>query len=274
MMLLNPFVSFGKAYDADALALFGRMTVEPSSKYKNALNDFIVGGKDYGLYTLLDTFALPLKSESQQAGLLDFKRSSVSYTLQGVASFDPNFGFVNSATSGSYINTQFKPSSDGAHMTNVSSGYYIYVTEKPTASTSANFMPFAASSGPPYQDATQIFCTSSGQFGSYSAVNSAFYTFGASAQDCVGLISLTRTSVDRADLWKNGSILSSDVRDFTGYGPNLPNRNIPLGATLDNTTYRDFTGIKIGAFGAGAPLTLTQQTNLKTLIDNYISAMA
>lgn len=258
-------------YDPDAEIYFGRLVNPIDDTEKGKRNAVFSQLKSEGLWEKLDVLFISKRDSDTQNSVIRWK-GPTNAVLQGAATQNATDGFVNTASSGNYVDTQFIPSTHGSSMTATDSGYYIYATGKPTASTSANYMPFAVSSGPPYTDAAQIFCTSGGEFGGYSAVNGATYMFGFSSEDCEGLIALTRTSISRADLWKNGSSIANDTHDFTGYGVNLPNRKIPLFATLDNATYRDFTAMKIGMFAAGKALTGAEQSTLKTILEDYFAS--
>ena len=95
--------------DPDALALFARMTVPPSTKWKGAINTLIVGAKAQSIYSKLKMFYLIQVAETQQAGFLDWVRNT-SGSLSGAnISFSSEYGLFYSGAAGSYFDTNFKP---------------------------------------------------------------------------------------------------------------------------------------------------------------------
>lgn len=94
-------------YDADASALFSRMTVQPNDQRKTLINSLIVGLKDGGLWSKLDLLYL-MAAHDAQAGRLNWK--SADFTLQTVnaPAFTVDRGFTGDGSS-AYLNTEWAP---------------------------------------------------------------------------------------------------------------------------------------------------------------------
>ena len=85
------------AYDADAVALFARMTSEPDAERKGLINALIVGAKDDGWWSSLDWLTL-LAAHDSQASLLNWKPGSKTLTNSG-ATFTTDRGWTGDASS-------------------------------------------------------------------------------------------------------------------------------------------------------------------------------
>ncbi len=110
-------------FDADAQALFDRMTATPDNIRKNIINDLIVGLRDDGNWDLIDVLVV-LAAADPQASLLDWKDLS-----DGAAVNAPGFTVDRGATGdgiAAYINTQFNPSTDGVNYTQNSASAFAY----------------------------------------------------------------------------------------------------------------------------------------------------
>lgn len=113
----------GSDFDADAQALFDRMTTTPTNDRKRIINTFIVGLKDDGNWNELDVLVV-LAAADPQASLLDWKNLS-----DGVAMAAPGFTVDRGATGdgiGAFIDTLYNITTDAVKFTqnNASLGIY------------------------------------------------------------------------------------------------------------------------------------------------------
>lgn len=100
----------GPTYDADATALFARMSVQPDATRKGLINTLISSAKANGWWGEIDVLCLP--GADSQASLLNWKSSSFNATLVSSPAFTANQGFVTDG-SASYIDTNFNPVTAG-----------------------------------------------------------------------------------------------------------------------------------------------------------------
>jgi len=113
----------GVSYDADAQALFARMTTQPNATRKGIINDLILGLKADGNWTQLDVLVI-LAAHTSQAALLDWKNLQDGAEVLAPA-FVADRGYTSDGAT-SYINTQFNPSTDAVLFTQNDASCGIY----------------------------------------------------------------------------------------------------------------------------------------------------
>ena len=90
----------------ESLALFARMTVQPTQKQKLVINDTIKALKNAGIWDLLDVFVM-LYSHDIQSAYLNWKQTAYIGSPTNSPIFTPYSGVVSSTTK--YINSNFIP---------------------------------------------------------------------------------------------------------------------------------------------------------------------
>ena len=117
---------------AESLALFARMTVQPSTAQKIVINDTIKALKNAGIWDLLDVFVL-LHSHNTQSTYLNWKANQSN----GTPTNSPVFTAFEGTTtaSGKYISTNFIPNANTKYqLNNAMYGIYTNSLTGPTAS--------------------------------------------------------------------------------------------------------------------------------------------
>jgi len=84
-------------YEAEALALFDRMTVRPDTDHRAAINTLIATLKVSGIWDKLDGLYL-LAAHTQQAALLNWKSSNYNLTAYNSPTFTADRGIAGGAT--------------------------------------------------------------------------------------------------------------------------------------------------------------------------------
>ena len=84
--------------DPDAVAYFAAMPAQPSDRFKRAVNDFIVGCKADGVWTLFDRFAL-LCLDTAQLNRVDMRYPSKLITETTGGTYTPGKGWKGNGTS-------------------------------------------------------------------------------------------------------------------------------------------------------------------------------
>jgi hypothetical protein len=126
----------GTGYDPDAQAYFAAMSVQPDATRKGLINDYIVGLKTDGVWSLLDLVYLLASHDSQAAGLNAKTPASNVITVNGTCTFTTDGGYTSNGTTG-YLDTNFNPATAGGNWTQNSASLFSWVnaTTSDTAST-------------------------------------------------------------------------------------------------------------------------------------------
>jgi hypothetical protein len=105
-------------YEAETIALFARMDVQPSDATKGYYNTFIKGLKDNSIWNKF-LVIVPTIGETEQQSLLNIISTNFNPTINDVVNFTPKSGFnvtyddtVNYVSSGD-ISANFTPSTNG-----------------------------------------------------------------------------------------------------------------------------------------------------------------
>lgn len=109
---------------AEATALFARMTPAPSADAQTAYNTFFYRLKQCGAYPLLDAVYLGV-AEAEPHVRLNLKGTSFSMTSGAQPTFAANGGFYGNGTNQAY-NTNFTPSTAGGNYTQNSASLGLY----------------------------------------------------------------------------------------------------------------------------------------------------
>lgn len=93
------------SYEDETLAYVARMSVAPSTTWKDNLNDFIVSAKAHSYWSKLNVLVIPSIHFTQADSLLNIKSSSYNGTLIGAPSFVAYRGWTGGA--GKAIDTNY-----------------------------------------------------------------------------------------------------------------------------------------------------------------------
>ena len=262
----------GGGLDSDAATYIARFTVEPDNARKTAINNLFIALKDAGVYAKLNMLFVPKKAQDSQSGLLDLKRHTEEATIVGVASWDADLGFVGSVGDNRYIDSNYTPSTDasgGVTATNIGVG--VYATDigfvSPAAGTTYLAVAYSILgderiSLQVYGDNTTNWVLSSYLFGSANNVAEPSSTTEPF------FYHLNRTAADSLTAYRN--CVSRGTNNTTATRTLTTNSVRFLAYASDGST-----GVNgaVGAAWLGEPLTTTEQSDLKTALDNYFSAL-
>jgi hypothetical protein len=119
-------LSAGVSYDADALAYFAAMSVEPDATRKGLLNDLIVGLKADSVWTKI-TWLSVLAAHDAQAARINIKNPAQVATVSGSPVFNTNQGYAGDNTS-AYLDSGVA----GSTLTSTDLSQFAYVRTKGT----------------------------------------------------------------------------------------------------------------------------------------------
>jgi hypothetical protein len=231
----------------------------PSYSQQIKQNQLVLDLKAGGIWSKLDTFGVFATDGSSDFALIDWKRLS-QYTAVNSPTFTTNQGFQGNATS-SYIDTNYKPSTDAINMTLNSSSFNIY-TRIDQSGFTVGHGAYLTLSGL-YINAVQV-----GGFRSWnnsnSAGNNGIYSGAPSFYATDRNSNTTITHINNGS--QIGSILISSS--------SLANRNILLLASADNTTTSigEYNNAQISVVSLGASLN-TEKTNYYNAINSYMTSI-
>jgi len=269
-MLMNSQLN---AYNPIALALFDRSATEVPIIQKNKVDTAITTLIETGVWDKLDAFILSPRWQDEQAGLLDWKRP-VSFTKNGSASWSSTLGLVGASSAGAYFNSVFTPTTDAVNYTANSAGIGCYISEMPTVAARSLFGGYG-SQGTYKRINLQIYQSPNANSFSNSVINGYDGT-GAERVDntaansaTTGLVQFNRTSSALSGLFMNGTSVAS-VNNNNG---TRIIQDVPIYVLANNTngSIGAHSDAKLYAWWAGAPLDVTEQAALKSIIDAYMA---
>jgi hypothetical protein len=240
--MITPYsntISVTTLFDADYQAVLDYATTQgytlPSAGQQTLQNQLLVGLKNGGIWSKLDTFAVFATDGDSDFALIDWKRLS-DYTAINSPTFTSNQGFQGNGTS-SYIDSNFAPSSSvNANINSISLGYFCYQID--TAPSTSEGLWATSNANAPINwiryttkriylnsgSATYVnFNAASNQFAAVNRINSLdlnLYSNGI-LQDSAQI--LTSSTLDTTNLFalKWLSSFSDAKMSMTYYGSNL-----------------------------------------------------
>lgn len=262
-MTIEPFpLNAPGNYCIEAINLFARAAVQPSTAEKSAINAAIVALKDAGYWARMDGIIVPRNAHDQQFGLLDWKRN-VAASIHGSASWDTALGFVGSTDSGSYVNTNFTPSTDSVNYALNDCSMAVYVSALATVSNVNYFGKIGGT-------ANQALYLGIGnhETGTMEGkINSSAGGASATGKAAIGLNSIGRTASNAWNIGVNGATQYTDT-DTSGGLSTLP---IYLLAVNNAGTASAMTNAKIAAWYAGDHFSTAEQSAIKAIFDTYFA---
>ena len=234
--------------NAQTKTLVGRMSVPPPSGTVAAINRAIGSLVTAGYWARMAALYVPKKASAQQAALLDWKRSTKAATIAGSATWVQADGFYGSSTAGSYVNTDFIPSTDGASIYTLNDASMgAIVTSAFSDATLRAYFGAIGSGGDYVKYATQNNTTT-------THINSNAPMGDADAV-VAGLAVVQRAASNSHQIYMSGTQTGTG---FTG-STALPNRTVYLLANNNNGTTQDMLPAKIGMWYAGSSFTGAEQ---------------
>lgn len=247
---------------AETRALIARMTTDPSKALGDKIDTLLGNLIDDGFLARMDTLYVPLKNETSQAAVLDWKRSAKSAVLNGAATCTTALGFVGSTASGAFIDTDFTPSTDGANLTLNACSYGMYVTRMP----SAQKYYFGRLNGTANQ---AVYMLGDGTGDSACRAHASAGGTASAGSIAVGALTVMQRAASNSwGVYKDGVLVYSD-NDTSGA---LSSLKLFLLAAHNGTTPGTSTGnsdAAIGAWWAGGTFTPAEQLAIASYLDAY-----
>jgi len=251
----------GVAYDPDAAAYFAAMSVQPDATRKGLINDYIVGLKADGVWSLLDLVYILASHDSQAAGLNAKTPASNTITVSGTVTFTTDLGYGPATSGGAGLDTNFNPATAGGNWTQNSASLFSWVNS--TTSNTANSL-----RGTIGNSAATISCLprTGGDVFTARANAAVVSSFGTIASR-LGSRCLSRTASTTTNGQVNGAVsgLTSAVVSSA-----VTSQNVFLlrqGASSDN----DYDRLALATLGGG--LTGTQMTALHNRSSTFLTAI-
>ena len=228
----------------ESLALFARMTTQPTTKQKLLINETIKALKNGNIWDLLDVLVL-LHSHNVQAAYLNWKQAAYNAIPVNSPVFTP-YSNVKTAIS-KYINTDFIPVLNSKYKLN-DAMYGVKVFGNIITTATITMGAGAAS--------RMFRINASNQF--IGSVNTSTNTYLRSTyEDNIGLY-IAQITNNLGKLFKDG--IKKTEQSYSGVI--LPTSQFTVG----NTDYANYQSYFIGA-----SLTEQQQSNFNAIINNYIA---
>lgn len=252
----------GPSYDADASALFVRMSVPPDDARKGVINTLIVGLKAAGIWTVLDAIWL-IAAHDAQAARLNWKGDVNNISAVNSPTFTVDRGYAGDGAS-SYLFLNFDPSANGGVLVLDSAHFAVWnrtnnTNTGPGVITTSSTRRLQTS---PRSAANEIgWATNGGNVLSTST--------GGSITTAVGMTLGNRTGSTATQVDRNGVQIGSSTDVSTG----LPVFSPTLGALNNNGSPGNFSSREWAFASLGAGLTPQQRQDYYTLIAAYMTAV-
>lgn len=255
-------IDYFLVFCAEAIALFARMTVEPSRELKVKINALIVTLKLDGTWDLLDTLYVPLGGETEQAMLLDWKRSGKSAAFSGaVASTSATYGFEVGASS--YVDTDYNPAVDATNVERNSHTTFAWVTKLPDWTGGPMWHPI-------WQRASNTALLRSydhdyrlaGRANGSAELEAAAAVAALSANE---LYAVSRSSSTSCALYKGSTAVDTDSAASAAWAGTAESNNLRI---LELASSADVTG-GVGVFGMGGYLSPARLASLKSALQAF-----
>jgi hypothetical protein len=252
--------------DPDYEAIISYATTQgytlPTQSQRATQQQLLINLKVAGIWNKLDSFSVFATNGDEDFALIDWKRLT-QYTAVNSPSFTPNQGFKGNGFT-SYINTNFKPLSNGVNFSqnNASMGIFrrifggtgsvgqMGVAEYPTPNNAVTWLVVSRGFN-----------------------LSRFNDFGPQGIptnniNSTGLISMNRVNNTTYNFYDNGILHQQVTQTTTG----LPNLDMFVLTLSDNGTPSQFTQDQFSMVFMGADLT-NEQVDFTNILNNYLNAL-
>jgi len=243
------------SYDADATALFARMSTAPNSTRKSTINTLVTSLKTEGIWDKLDTLYIIAAHDAQAARLNWMGNDSYNLTTSGSPVFVADRGYYIPGTP-SYLNWNWAPT-NGVNYTQNDATFGIW-TRRDIITTSS-----AAGSGNSGSQSL-IVARSTSDVLRYR-INQNTTSNAGTVSDGFGLISISRTAANTTQAYKNGAASgSAGAISSTALSSDPMNFGRVAGSYTQNQFQAGFTG---------ASLSSTEQTALYNALNTYMTTV-
>lgn len=255
--------SIVQGFDADYQDILDYATTQgytlPSAGQQSKQNQLVLDLKAAGVWSKLDTFAVFATDGNSDFALIDWIRLS-QYTAVNSPTFTTNQGFQGNGTS-SYINTNYKPSTDAINMTLNSSSFNIYQRIDDSVGTRGHGC---------YLTPSGLYLNPQDGPGVRSWNNSNSGTNGGVYGGSPSFVSTNRTSSTQVLHINNGITLSTRTLNSTS----LPTRSILLCASASSSgaTVADYGNQQISIASLGSSLD-SEKINYYNAINSYMTSI-
>lgn len=237
-------------FSQEALALFARMTPEPSAARKTLINDLIVSLKNAGIWTKLDCLYV-LAAHDAQAAQRNWKADQFNLTAVNSPTFTVDRGYTGDGST-SYLDTGWDPVNNGVNFVQNSADLFIW------SRSNTREDKHAIGTTGAYINTWNLSIDTMSHALNAAADNS----FPPGAAD--GLFLLSRLNSAEYHVYRNATLLGT--RTVASLAPPSIDFRICASDTL-------FSAREYAAAGFGGGLTSTEEANLHSALNTYLVAV-
>lgn len=195
----------GGGYDPSAQLYFDKLIVQPSSSFKNAINNFVIQLKADGNW-LFDRLWIHATEYRQHARVSLVNPSSTEITEVNSPGWLAGKGYFGDGAS-AYLNSNYKLGTDGINVTNNSLAHYAYIYNTVDAAEASSICGVYQTGGAGTDTIIQPYYTGGSFFGS---ANNLGVENSAAIASARGLSAAVRTDSMLSKLFRNGSEIASN----------------------------------------------------------------
>lgn len=259
----NYSVAGGVTYDADALAYFTANTAITSDADKNAINTFYLGLKSDGIYTKIKQMGLYIWSSAtnNKWNLINPQDTNAAYRL----TYSTGWTHASNGMTGTnaYANTQLIPNTA---LTVRNTHLSVYMR---TNTTAANKTEIGAGNITTANPSMALATRYTGNITFTDAYSTSTNRISVSNSDRIGFYIGTRTAINSAKIYKNGSSIVSNTTNETNNA--MPNVQLSLGAYNFGGSYTQYTDGQFAFSSIGDGLTDTEASNLSNRVNTLMT---
>jgi len=263
----------GPSYSTEATALFARMTNQPNTAHKTAINNLIGALKSgatsgTNIWAKLDAFYIFAAADAQAAGL-NWIADAYNISLFNTPTFTADRGYTGiytgTAATGSYLDTGFNPTSAGGHYSLNSAHIWFWSLTSAAPGINGAFGDMGVREG--LLEAGAWNSTTNSGFTINSTTSGIGHNNTVNVADGLGLRLFNRSGNAAEEAYDNGAALTLNQAAKTATA--LPNGNIVIGCSLTgNISGRQYLG---GGFGGS--LNAAEQLDLYNGVQAYKTAV-
>jgi hypothetical protein len=246
-------IASGVKYEAEALALFSRMTIQPDKNRKKIINKLIKDLIDEGIWSELDALWV-IAAHDEQSAKLNWIKDSHNLTSVNSTVFVADYGIRGNGVN-SWLNTNYNPSTHGVKYQQNSALFGVALQTVQAGKSHGAYEPSTR---------VQILANFSNYF--YAPINYPSYDAGYAVSINNGFYSAMRTSNTIIKTCQNNKIVELTNKASTAN----PNITIGLGSLNGLNEYN--TDIISIAF-VGASLSDVKYLRLLEICDYYLSQL-
>ena len=240
------------SYEPETYALLARMQVQPDVTRMGHINTLIAALKAQGIWTALDVFYV-LAAHDVQAARLNWVGNPYTLTEVNSPTFETDRGFAGNGST-SYLDTGWAPAS-GVNWTQNNAGFGIWSR---TAAQQAN-----GCAGTSTTASVVIKPRSTTNVAQARVNETAVVNYGA-VTDGSGWFTANRTGASATEAYRNAVSLGTGAVASAA----VSSANINLGRANNF-----FAPVQMAAACFGASLNQTEQTDLYTALNTYMTAV-